>query len=157
MKIRLILLLVFSMSGLSSCKDSEINVKTPLIVDVEAYNHLIELRETEEISGKFEIEKVERTHDRLFVTLKGGCKGSVYSVVWDGTAMLSMPMQVRLLIVNDKLTSKDCEISKDSYKLEIDLKNLIGETYRAEDYIFHLKNGSQIADKTSRPDGSVSG
>ncbi len=148
------LLILMGVIGFS-CDTSTIENKSPVIRDAEMFQEFMELRESGELSGKFEIVEIERTNDRLFVTLKGGCEGSNFSVVWDGTVMESWPMQVNLLIVNDKLEDGNCKLTNDSQKLEIDLKALIGDSYEDEAYIFHLLNGSQLADKTTNPDGTV--
>ncbi|KAA0992287.1 hypothetical protein [Dyadobacter aurulentus] len=118
------------------------------------YNKLMAARETFD-GTPFEIKNVDRTGNTLKIHVTGAGGIENYKVVWDGSLMLSYPMQARLVVGYDTPDGVQDAMMHD-YTLEVDLQKLFGSAADASDVIVHVSNGSKKQDTTVDPDGSTS-
>lgn len=120
----------------------------------EEYSKLMAGRETFE-GTPFEITKVTREGNSLKIDVTGGSGIENYKVVWDGSLMLSYPMQARLVVAyNTPDGAQDAAMH--DYTLEVDLQKLFGNSAKASEVIVHVANGSKKQDKVVDPNGSSS-
>lgn len=123
-----------------------------LLVSKTEYNKIMAARENQ-TGQTFTIENISRTNDQLKIMVKGGCSAEDFRMVWNGTVMESYPMQVKLVLQLNTDHTQVC--STKTHSILIDLTKIIG-THAAEDYVFHIANGSIKQDKSIYPDGAVS-
>ncbi|WP_128548390.1 hypothetical protein [Larkinella soli] len=102
----------------------------------------------------FEITGITRGETSLQIQVKGGCSADDYAVVWDGRIMESYPAQINLVVANEKEPG-GCSMPGE-FTLTVDLKKLLGETYKPADFYVRVSNGSQVQDKVADPNGAVS-
>ncbi|MGV3604636.1 MAG: hypothetical protein ACO1N1_25655 [Dyadobacter fermentans] len=118
------------------------------------YRKLMATRETFD-GTPFEITKVTREGNLLKIDVRGGNGIDNYKVVWDGSLMLSYPMQARLVVgYNTPDGAQDAAMH--DYTLEVDLQKLFGKSANASEVIVHVSNGSRKQDTTVDPNGSTS-
>jgi len=118
------------------------------------YSKLMAGRETFD-GTPFEITKVTREGNALKIDVTGGGGIENYKIVWDGSLMLSYPMQARLVVAyNTPDGAQDTALH--NYTLEMDLQKLFGTTANASEVIVHVANGSKKQDKVVDPNGSTS-
>ncbi|MGG7665194.1 hypothetical protein [Dyadobacter sp. BHUBP1] len=118
------------------------------------YSKLMAGRETFD-GTPFEITKVTREGNTLKIDVTGGGGIENYKIVWDGSLMLSYPMQARLVVAyNTPDGAQDTALH--NYTLEMDLQKLFGTTANASEVIVHVANGSKKQDKVVDPNGSTS-
>ncbi|MHA4741242.1 hypothetical protein [Dyadobacter sp. MSC1_007] len=153
------LLLVFLLSVSFAC-NRENNISpgpdgSPLVqTNGEEYSKLMAGRETFE-GTPFEITKVTRVGNSLKIDVTGGGGIENYKVVWDGSLMLSYPMQARLVVgYNTPDGARDAAMH--DYTLEVDLQKLFGNSAKASEVVVHVANGSKKQDKVVDPNGSSS-
>ncbi len=124
-----------------------------IVKSASAYRRALEAREQGGQEG-FIIEAVKREGGLMRVQVKGGCSEESFKVVWDGAIAESHPAQVRLVLTHNP-TGGACQTAG-AFHLAIDLRKIVGEGARLEDYVFHLANGSLKQDAMLNPDGTVS-
>jgi hypothetical protein len=103
----------------------------------------------------FEITKVTREGNSLKIDVTGGGGIENYKVVWDGSLMLSYPMQARLVVAHNTPDGAQ-DAAMHDYTLEVDLQKLFGNTANPSEVIVHVANGSKKQDKVIDPNGSTS-
>lgn len=103
----------------------------------------------------FEITKVTREGNSLKIDVTGGGGIEHYKVVWDGSLMLSYPMQARLVVAYNTPDGVQ-DAAMHDYTLEVDLQKLFGNSANAAEVIVHVANGSKKQDKVVDPNGSSS-
>jgi len=118
------------------------------------YNKLMAARETFD-GTPFEIKSIDRTGNTLKIQVTGAGNIDNYKVVWDGSLMLSYPMQARLVVGYDAPDGVHDAMLHD-YTLEVDLQKLFGSAANASEVIVHVSNGSKKQDTVVDPNGSVS-
>jgi hypothetical protein len=101
----------------------------------------------------FEITKVTRQDNSLKIDVTGGGGIENYKVVWDGSLMLSYPMQARLVVAYNTPEGVQ-DTAMHDYTLEVDLQKLFGNTANPSEVIVHVANGSKKQDKVVDPNGS---
>lgn len=122
--------------------------------NLDEYNRLMAARET--FNGTpFEIKNVDRTGNTLKIQVAGAGGIENYKVVWDGSLMLSYPMQARLVVGYDAPDGAQDAMLHD-YTLEVDLQKLFGSAADASEVIVHVSNGSKKQDTVVDPNGSTS-
>ena len=102
--------------------------------------------------AEFTIEEVTREGHLLKVHVMGGCNEASFKFVWDGAVAESYPMQVRLVLIHNQV-GEVCPAVMDHF-LVLDLRKLVGEDSKLEDYVFHVLNGSKKQDAILDPNGS---
>ncbi|MCF2496673.1 hypothetical protein [Dyadobacter chenhuakuii] len=118
------------------------------------YQKLMAARETFD-GTPFEIKNIDRTGNTLKIQVTGAGGIENYKVVWDGSLMLSYPVQARLVVGYDAPDGVQDAMLHD-YTLEVDLQKLFGSTANASEVIVHVSNGSKKQDTTVDPNGSTS-
>lgn len=103
----------------------------------------------------FEITKVTREGNALKINVTGGGGIEHYKVVWDGSLMLSYPMQARLVVAYDTPDGAQ-DAAMHDYTLEVDLQKLFGKEINPSEVVVHVANGSKKQDKVDDPNGSTS-
>lgn len=120
----------------------------------EEYSKLLAGREDFE-GTPFEITKVTREGNSLKIDVYGGGGIENYKVVWDGSLMLSYPMQARL-VVGYKTPDGALDAAMHTYTLEVDLQKLFGDAADPSQVIVHVANGSKKQDAVANPNDSTS-
>lgn len=120
----------------------------------EEYSKLLAGRESYD-GTPFEIKKVTRDGNSLKIDVTGGGGIDNYKVVWDGSLMLSYPMQARLVVAYDTPDGAQ-DAAMHDYTLEVDLQKLFGSSVNPSEVIVHVANGSKKQDTTIDPNGSTS-
>ncbi|WP_353719860.1 hypothetical protein [Dyadobacter sp. 676] len=118
------------------------------------YSKLMAGRETFD-GTPFEITKVTREGNSLKIDVTGGGGIENYKIVWDGSLMLSYPMQARLVVAYNTPDGAQ-DTAMHDYTLEVDLQKLFGNAANASEVIVHVANGSKKQDKVVDPNGSTS-
>nr|WP_295927687.1 hypothetical protein [uncultured Dyadobacter sp.] len=151
-------LLLFALSAFFSCDRENKNDPGPedgplVQTNGDEYKRLMNGRESFD-GTPFEITKVTRQGNTLKIDVTGAGGIENYKVVWDGSLMLSYPMQARLVVGYDAPDGLQDAMMHD-YTLELDLQKLFGSAANASDVTVHVANGSKKQDKVIDPNGST--
>jgi hypothetical protein len=155
---------IAALCWLLACRGTENRVPPPgegeeqaldaqLVRSASAYRRALEARE-QDGTVPFLIDAVKRDGGLMRVRVNGGCSEKSFKVVWDGAIAESHPAQVRLVLTHAP-AADDCPPAA-TFGLTFNLRKIVGEGARPEDYVFHLENGSLRQAATLKPDGTVS-
>ncbi|WP_257669728.1 hypothetical protein [Parapedobacter tibetensis] len=113
------------------------------------------LRERDnETTNIFHIENVNRKGDFLVISLKGGSEAADFKVIWDGQIQLSYPATLRLVIVYE---GEEAAFDPDAkLNVKVDLRKIAPDYTDAEQFMFHVLNGSIVAKTVLNPNGTSS-
>lgn len=130
------------------------DVKLNILIDQNKFKSMDETRlQKKGVSDPFEIKKVERKADTLYITVSynGGCKEHSFDLVWGGIFLLTYPRQTGLLLKHNA-NGDPCEMQITEI-LKIDLKQLFGDNYSPEeDFIINVFS---MLNSTDHPDGTL--
>jgi len=101
-------------------------------------------------SALFDIFKVERSNDSLYITLSylQGCAVNNFDVIWSGLALQTYPETIVLIL---RRTASNCSTlgNAASQVLSINLAECLGDATLAKDARIVISNASETADATN--------
>ncbi len=129
------------------------NVKLNILIDQNKFKSMDEARlQGKGVSDPFEIKKVERKADSLYITVSysGGCKEHSFDIVWNGSILQTYPLQANLLLKH--YANEDPCYQKITEILKINIKKLFGDHY-SDEVSFIVFNVFSMLNSTHYPDG----
>lgn len=160
-KVSSLLTLVLSVAIFASCTNPTLNDRDEpsaeqlddnLFKDPDGARIALAGREHAEPEKSFFIKNITCSSNKLSIVVLSANPADSFSLLWDGTVMLSYPMQIRLVLVTEGASSG--HVSEKT--IDVDITKVFGHSINCEEAIFNVLNGSALQDVRLNSDGSVS-
>jgi len=130
--------------------DKPFRLESNLLMDKQLFTNRLEGRNSKNV---FDILEVNRKNDLLEIKVKGGSNAEAFQFVWDGRVQESFPMSIQLMLLHD--SSGGAFDEEKELTVLVNLQRIIGDRNQADDYHFHVINGSKIQTAVLNPDGTT--